>query len=584
MQHRRDVVLNTPALILVAGNADRKPRSLDRDVTTIGRARGTDLCLEANEISTLHCIIYRTAEGYRIRDCNSRSGTRVNGDSIKNGRLHNGDIVNVGLFSFEFRLPTALFPSDGLKVDPIQVEHWKRSRRKLAQRALKLRKRLIQGSASVSEQDWLHKAQLLKDKIRSYDQRFRELEEAEKELTEEREQLERQAEAQRQHVQAMEGRLAAQLSKADEEIHERWQQFQQRCQAEELRANRRATDIREPGEVEDRETEQLRQHLRDIEVQLTRQQEQLLGEQEEFTTMKEQWVKAQSKSSGALEDQQAALAQQEASVRAQKAELTRMMGELKKMQEDLRKQAKADVRSLQDDLERVKSENAELRAGLDEIAQSGAAPDHAEVESQFELLRDQIQLLRDELDAKEAILRDLQDTPHAGGDPAEAAKLRSENELLKKLLEEKNQFIAGQSIQAPAAPKTEGDLERYETELNEFRRQLEGDRNKLNREVEILRERNKELDEAIREMEMEMSKERAELARERMRLERVREEVKTDMEKMQREAAVRDSMAPLQKLRDELNGKQPPAKGEKPLNDRLRGIRNQLTDSGSAAS
>src|SRR5436190_14823221 len=106
MNQRRESTVNCPALLPVAGNFDRKPRSLDRDVTTIGRARGSDLCLEANEISTLHCIIYRTAEGYRIRDCNSRSGTRVNGESTKNARLHNGDIVNIGLFSFEFRLPT----------------------------------------------------------------------------------------------------------------------------------------------------------------------------------------------------------------------------------------------------------------------------------------------------------------------------------------------------------------------------------------------------------------------------------------------------------------------------------------------
>ena len=63
MQPRRAVTLNQPALIPIAGNFDRKPRSLDRDVTTVGRARGSDLCLEANEISVLHCVIYRTADG-----------------------------------------------------------------------------------------------------------------------------------------------------------------------------------------------------------------------------------------------------------------------------------------------------------------------------------------------------------------------------------------------------------------------------------------------------------------------------------------------------------------------------------------
>ena len=77
----------------------------------------------------------------------------------------------------------------------------------------------------------------------------------------------------------------------------------------------------------------------------------------------------------------------------------------------------------------------------------------------------------------------------------------------------------------------------------------------------------------------EMSKERAELGRERIRLERVRDETKADMERLQREIAVRDSMAPVQKLRDEMTGKAaPPAKADKSLNDRLRGFRNQLSD------
>ena len=80
---------------------------------------------------------------------------------------------------------------------------------------------------------------------------------------------------------------------------------------------------------------------------------------------------------------------------------------------------------------------------------------------------------------------------------------------------------------------------------------------------------------------MEMSKERAELARERMRLERVREEIKTDMDKMQREASVRDSLAGVQKLRDEMNGKQL-GKGDKPVTDRLRS-RTQVGDPTAAS-
>jgi pSer/pThr/pTyr-binding forkhead associated (FHA) protein len=580
MQRRRDVVLNTPALMLVAGNFDRKPRSLDRDVTTIGRARGSDLCLEANEISTLHCVIYRTPEGYRIRDCNSRCGTRINGEAIKSARLHHGDLINIGLFTFEFHLPAPLFANDG-KVDPVQVEHLKRSRRKLAQLALKKRKRLSHGAASAKEQEWANKGNVLKEKIRCYDQRLRELEDAEKELTDERHQLESEAEKQRQRIQSAENQLTERLAQADEDIRQRWQQFQQRCQNEEFKANRRGTDIREPSQIQDQEIEQLRRHLRDIEEQLARQQEQLLCEQSEFTTMKEQWVKAQSKSSEAIQDQQSALASQESAVRAQKAELTRMMGELKRMQEDLRKQAKSDVRALHEELERTRAENVDLRTALEEIDRAGPSAGNADVVRQIDELKGHVKDLRKELDAKEAVLQGLRQSPGADGE--EIDKLRAENDLLKKLLEENDRLVMELTNEKAQPPKTANDLERYETELNEFRRQLEVDRTKLNTELESLRERNQELDAAVREMEMELSKERAELGRERMRLERVREEVKTDMEKLQREASVRDSMASVHKLREELTGKQGASKGDK-INDRLYAVRNQMNEAPSAGS
>jgi hypothetical protein len=58
------------------------------------------------------------------------------------------------------------------------------------------------------------------------------------------------------------------------------------------------------------------------------------------------------------------------------------------------------------------------------------------------------------------------------------------------------------------------------------------------------------------------------------------------MERLQREIAVRDSMAPVQKLRDELTSKQqqPPANGktDRTITDRLKNLRNQLTDSPSS--
>ncbi len=555
----------------MAGNVDRKPRALDRDVTTIGRARGADLSIESNEISTIHCILFRSPEGFRLRDCGSRTGTRVNGASIKSTLLHDGDIVNLGSYSFEFRVPTALFPGDGQRLDPVKVEHLKTSRRRLAQRALKFRFRLQHAGPSPKEREYEQKANLLKDKIRCYDQRLNELEEAEDELTRERDQLERETESQRKRVQQIEKELADRLADADREIRERWQEFQQRCSAEEAKARREASES-DVSSITNSELQAQRDRLQSAEAELNREREKLAHELREFSVMKEQSILDRQKIDKDSDARTAAIAQQEASLRAQKAEMMRMMGDIKRMQEDLRRQAKPDIRALHDEIEGLKRENEELRSKPAETQELLDENDRLRQQvQQMDELRSEINLLHEELERTEAKLHDVQ-VPPASDDSNAIAALAAENEDLKRIVAEKARLIEELEAEGPGAEKSESDLTRYESELNVFRRQLEGDRAKLNKEVEMLRERNQELDEAVREMEMELSKERAELARERIRLERVREEVKGDMERLQREAAMRDSMASVQKLRDEL--KHPNGNGaSKDVNDRLRGMR-----------
>ena len=83
------------------------------------------------------------------------------------------------------------------------------------------------------------------------------------------------------------------MTRADEEIHERWQEFQKRCQAEEARivSVRAVSPGEEANQSSDREQ---RQHLRELEAQYERRLEQLQREQQEFSTMKEQWVQDQT--------------------------------------------------------------------------------------------------------------------------------------------------------------------------------------------------------------------------------------------------------------------------------------------------
>ena len=149
-----------------------------------------------------------------------------------------------------------------------------------------------------------------------------------------------------------------------------------------------------------------------------------------------------------------------------------------------------------------------LRSAVERFEQAPPPAVDADVARQIEELRGEVQLLSEELDKKEQVLHEVQQSRIAAADAGDMPSWRRKTNGCRNSSAENERVIAELRAKGPVpAAKNSNDLERYEAELNEFRRQLETDRNKLNRECEMLRERNKELDEAIREMEMEMSKE-----------------------------------------------------------------------------
>ena len=577
MNSRREAKsARVPTLVPLHGNFEKKPRPLDRDVSLIGRARGCDLCLDASDVSTLHCVVFRTRLGYRIRDCNSRTGTRVNGEAVQSSALNDGDVLNIGPFSFEVKVPHGLSDPEGLLDDPARVTHWQDSRRRLAERALWYRRQLrhLASHGTVGDEDLQRKALALREQIRQYDQRAGQLEEAEQELARDRDELARNQEALRSRVHDVESEIARRLADADEEIKRRWQEFQQQCQAaEQARSLREAVRVRAgaDGAPDDEvkaelarltaEFQEQQRKLADRQRQLDAQADEAQRDRQEFNRMKQQWENSTSTTSAELEQQKAALAHQAAQLHNQKAELARMMNELRKMQEDFRKQQKGDARALLDENQRLKDLVGEYEQRLEVLTTE--ADINLDRDRELANFRAETERLREALAERDQRLAGLQaghapESPAGVGDEPESLRrqveqLVAENEALKQLLQEKSSLVEQlHQKPAPKPGKNAGELERYEAELNQFGQQLEADRARLSAEMDQLRARNQELDEATREMEMQMSRERAEMARERMRLDRMREELRTDMEKLQREAAVRDSLASVNKLRGEL--------------------------------
>lgn len=645
-----------PALSPLFGGPDKKPRSLDKDVMAVGRARGCDITLDATEVSAIHCIFYRAVSGFRVRDCGSRTGTRLNGTAVKNSLLTDGDVLQIGPFSFEVKLPAG--QAAAAPVDPEQLHRSQRSRRNLVRLALQLRRklRLAPSAGGMAE-----KATDLKAKIRSYDQRLSQLEQSEQELLHERNQLQKDQEAHRDHIGQVEADIARRLEETEQEIHKRWAEFQKRCSVEETRfgaaGGAASADSATLDELR-RELAERERAFKEREDAWARKERELQGGYEELERDRQQMNQLKSKDEAEQAQQQAALLRQkaavdqaEAALRDQKDELMRMAQDLRQLQDELRKQPRGDHKALQQenqllrhtvqqlehrvaeggDTQHVREQLAaqekirdalteELRLAREQLVRVEQTPRTAEPTAEVTALRAENDELRqllqrqlfkpssagdEELRAENQQLRQIL-TEHEQrlaaehtAAPPDLQQLRDENELLRQLLQEKDKFVeeirqmpaptAGdvapelrerldsqekeiqqlrdaaatlekqlaeqrqQQAAAPALPPLEDmDLDSLEAELNRERQRIHAERAKLNKEIESLRVRNTELDEATRELEMELSRERAEMARERIRLDRMREEIKSEMERLQRDGGVRESLNSVQRLREEM--------------------------------
>ncbi len=71
----------------------------------IGRDEGSDIVIADISVSRQHAQLRRTAEGWLIKDAGGGNGTRVNGLSIDEVLLHDGDLVELGTTELQFVEP-----------------------------------------------------------------------------------------------------------------------------------------------------------------------------------------------------------------------------------------------------------------------------------------------------------------------------------------------------------------------------------------------------------------------------------------------------------------------------------------------
>jgi pSer/pThr/pTyr-binding forkhead associated (FHA) protein len=88
-------------LIALDNHGPEVPLVLDKLPVVLGRNPDADVRLDDRWISRVHCEISEINGTLVVRDLDSRNGTLVNGESIKEAHLLPGDRLTVGLTSFK---------------------------------------------------------------------------------------------------------------------------------------------------------------------------------------------------------------------------------------------------------------------------------------------------------------------------------------------------------------------------------------------------------------------------------------------------------------------------------------------------
>ena len=88
-----------PILIARDGGSQRPQQwAVSKDEMIIGRGEECDIVLPVRQISRHHVKIYRDGDVYFIRDLDSKNGTWINGEPLKDvRRLYDGDEIHIAL-------------------------------------------------------------------------------------------------------------------------------------------------------------------------------------------------------------------------------------------------------------------------------------------------------------------------------------------------------------------------------------------------------------------------------------------------------------------------------------------------------
>jgi len=100
---RKDERSSIRARLVIVSEIDRDNFVyLDGPLMTLGRGRDTDIMVLDEGVSRVHARLVRHSEGFRLVDSGSGNGTYLNGRSIKEAELYDGDVIGLGQTRLEY--------------------------------------------------------------------------------------------------------------------------------------------------------------------------------------------------------------------------------------------------------------------------------------------------------------------------------------------------------------------------------------------------------------------------------------------------------------------------------------------------
>jgi pSer/pThr/pTyr-binding forkhead associated (FHA) protein len=91
-----------PVLVVVKGPQPGERFYLETSELTIGRDPESDIFLNDMTVSRAHAVLSVVSDAVEIRDLGSLNGVYVNGESVAEATLANGDSVQIGTFQMTF--------------------------------------------------------------------------------------------------------------------------------------------------------------------------------------------------------------------------------------------------------------------------------------------------------------------------------------------------------------------------------------------------------------------------------------------------------------------------------------------------